>query len=316
MMLQEIVLSGTLGKDLKRGKTNISLTNLNPKMISLENRGKILASHIHLHDVLELQKQHYYTTNFLWNRLDSSVSSQYTTWDNTQKRGQHNLPNLIIDHRDHPNDEIMSKFGNCQKFQPIILRKMSTATSVLQFLRIVGNLKKLKRTGWVNNHVHEPETVASHMYRMAIISMITPHKDSTIDINKCIKMSLVHDLGEALVGDITPYDGVSEEDKYEREKAAFLKITGKLEEIEECKSIGEEIYSLWLEFEQGKTQEAQLVKEIDKFDMVLQADQYETEQGKDLESFFKYCNGYFKVPFMADLAKQLYQERQDRKDKK
>ena len=37
-------------------------------------------------------------------------------------------------------------------------------------------------------------------------------------------MAIVHDLAESIVGDITPLDGVSKEDKYKREKVNLLFI--------------------------------------------------------------------------------------------
>lgn len=38
-------------------------------------------------------------------------------------------------------------------------------------------------------------------------------KDPHLDINKCIRMALVHDMAEAITGDITPHDGISAEEK-------------------------------------------------------------------------------------------------------
>jgi putative hydrolase of HD superfamily len=54
--------------------------------------------------------------------------------------------------------------------------------NIIEFLRICGRLKKILRTGWVNNKVKDPESIASHMYRMAIISMVVDDKD--LDKNK------------------------------------------------------------------------------------------------------------------------------------
>jgi putative hydrolase of HD superfamily len=58
------------------------------------------------------------------------------------------------------------------------------------------------------------------MYRMSIMCFL--FKDIPgIDYSKCIKMALVHDLAEAIVGDITPYCGISSSEKQEREKVLF-----------------------------------------------------------------------------------------------
>lgn len=55
------------------------------------------------------------------------------------------------------------------------------------------------------------ESISDHMYRMSI--MVQLIQDSSIDKNKCIKMALVHDMAEAITGDITPDDGISAEAK-------------------------------------------------------------------------------------------------------
>ncbi|KAJ2790160.1 hypothetical protein H4R20_007059, partial [Coemansia guatemalensis] len=81
----------------------------------------------------------------------------------------------------------------------------SSASSVIEFLSIVERLKRTKRTGWINNGISGPESIADHMYRMGIMAMLID--DASIDRSKCVKMSIVHDLAEALIGDITPYDG-------------------------------------------------------------------------------------------------------------
>eukprot|EP01080_Neovahlkampfia_damariscottae_P002631 gene2631-3828_t len=187
----------------------------------------------------------------------------------------------------------------------------NSTNSIISFLKLLGKLKHLPRTGWVNYKVDKPETVASHMYRMAMISMLIT--DEKIDKQKCIKMSLVHDIGEAIVGDITPYDGVSEEDKFKMEEDALKKITKYLKDSGVCEEVSKEIFDLWMEYEENKTNEAIIVKDIDKFDMILQADEYETTQeNMKLDSFFDYTRGKFKHPFISELADTLDKQRKER----
>lgn len=52
------------------------------------------------------------------------------------------------------------------------------------------------------------------MYRMAVLAMLL---DDSYDRAKCIRMTLVHDLGEAIIGDITPYCGISVTEKHRLE---------------------------------------------------------------------------------------------------
>lgn len=95
-------------------------------------------------------------------------------------------------------------------------------------------------------------------------------------------MSLVHDLAESIVGDITPYDGVSKEEKQKREEAA-MKVIGETLD----KEMGELVLGLWREYEEGTSAEAQVVKDLDKYEMLIQAWEYENKYGEDLSEFFE-----------------------------
>lgn len=64
------------------------------------------------------------------------------------------------------------------------------------------------------------ESIADHMYRMSIMAQII--EDSKIDKSKCIKMALVHDMAEAITGDITPDDGISAEEKNRLETVKYF----------------------------------------------------------------------------------------------
>ncbi|EGC35887.1 hypothetical protein DICPUDRAFT_32675 [Dictyostelium purpureum] len=188
-------------------------------------------------------------------------------------------------------------------------------TNYLEFFKICGKLKHVKRTGWVNNGVHLPESVSDHMYRMAMFAMsldkdtLIAEDGNLIDKMKCLKMALVHDLGESLVGDFTPHDKITKEEKYELEKNAMIQITSTLD-----KEVGSEIFNLWQEYEDCSTNEAKLVKDFDKFEMILQAYEYEQqphqkENNIRLQSFFDSTRGKFHHPLFQNLATQLENDR-------
>lgn len=71
------------------------------------------------------------------------------------------------------------------------------------------------------------------------------------------------------------------------------------------------------EYEEQKTKEAKLVKDLDKFDMVLQAFEYETSQSRagTLEEFFKSTEGKFTHPKIKLWVDQLYKEREAKNSK-
>jgi putative hydrolase of HD superfamily len=103
------------------------------------------------------------------------------------------------------------------------------------------------------------------------------------------------------VGDITPHDNVSKEDKETRERAAFEEI----EQLLGRSSVAREMRQLWEEYEAGASAEARLVKDADRMDMIVQAFEYERAQGLSLEDFFASTRGGFTHPAMVALDAEL-----------
>ncbi|XP_053140752.1 5'-deoxynucleotidase HDDC2 isoform X5 [Hemicordylus capensis] len=140
--------------------------------------------------------------------------------------------------------------------------------TLLQFMKLVGQLKvsrrepgamkRVPRTGWVYRKVANPESVSDHMYRMAVMAMVT--EDKTLNKDRCIRLALIHDMAECIVGDIAPADNISKEEKHRREE----------------------------EYEYQSSAEARFVKELDQCEMILQALEYEELEGKPgrLQDFY------------------------------
>jgi len=168
------------------------------------------------------------------------------------------------------------------------------------FLQI-GLLKKILRTGWVLKGVKDPESVAEHIFRLAILSMLLA-KELKVDQLKLIKMALVHDLGEAIIGDIKWEEGTrivaSQEDKHRDEKKAIEKMFS-----------GDPNYSeyvdLWIEFNDQNTKEARALKLLDKLEMVIQAYEYKKEGYTDLEEFWQNAEKYLKGSQLEELFVKL-----------
>jgi hypothetical protein len=80
----------------------------------------------------------------------------------------------------------------------LIVSNSVNPVKALNFFAVVGKLKLLKRTGWVNNNVFEPESVADHMYRMSMLTFML--LDTDIKRDHLMKVCMIHDLAEALVG--------------------------------------------------------------------------------------------------------------------
>ncbi|CAA0242527.1 unnamed protein product [Arabidopsis thaliana] len=176
----------------------------------------------------------------------------------------------------------------------------SSVSSSIDFLTLCHRLKTTKRKGWINQGINGPESIADHMYRMALMALIAGDLTG-VDRERCIKMAIVHDIAEAIVGDITPSDGVPKEEKSRRETAALKEM---------CEVLGgglraEEITELWLEYENNASLEANIVKDFDKVEMILQALEYEAEHGKVLDEFFISTAGKFQTEIGKSWAAEI-----------
>lgn len=106
----------------------------------------------------------------------------------------------------------------------------------------------VKRTGWVLKNIPDPECVAGHMHRMAMMTFLLDSSQSSLDkvrfvifegycyicieinlirffsVSRCMQLALVHDLAECIVGDITPNCGIDPEEKHRREDEAMKSL--------------------------------------------------------------------------------------------
>merc|ERR1719468_212975 len=132
-----------------------------------------------------------------------------------------------------------------------------------------------------------------------------------LDSGKCVKMALVHDLAESLVGDLVvegnKQDNISREEKIRRERDALHGICDDL-----GGPAGEEIRALWEEFETGESAEARHLRDLDKFEMVLQASEYEESQKIPLPDFFRTTEGKFGTPLFQALDGEVRKRRSER----
>lgn len=187
----------------------------------------------------------------------------------------------------------------------------SSSSSAIDFLTLCHTLKTTKRKGWVNHGIKGAESIADHMYRMALMSLIASDVPG-LSRERCIKIALVHDIAEAIVGDITPSDGVPKAEKSRMEQEALNKM---------CQVLGggmraDEIQELWLEYENNSSLEANVVKDFDKVEMILQALEYEMEHGKVLDEFFISTAGKFQTEIGKSWAAEIISRRKSLSAKK
>jgi putative hydrolase of HD superfamily len=151
------------------------------------------------------------------------------------------------------------------------------------FFHSVLKLKTVKRAGWISKvKFKDAESVADHTFSMCAMAMLLADMLG-LDTRRAMKMVILHDLAESVVGDYMPGD-VSANQKLAKEKNAMKSILAGLPR----KARGE-YEKIWLEYLQNKTQVARFVHRIDKLEMALQANQYAKQgyAGKLLSPFFE-----------------------------
>ena len=157
-------------------------------------------------------------------------------------------------------------------------------------------LKSLKRKGWVLRGISDTESVADHSYSVSMLVMVMAEK-LKLDTEECIKIALIHDLAESVVGDLTPFD-----DKYSKKKELEDKAMTKIIEETGLLFIGQ----LWKEYMEQKTTEAKLVSDMDKIEMVIQALDYKRRYPeKNLDEFLVYVKGKLQLEDSMKLYEKL-----------
>jgi putative hydrolases of HD superfamily len=160
--------------------------------------------------------------------------------------------------------------------------------NLVSFFRIVCNLKAIKRSGWIHkSNITSPESVADHSYSMCMMSMILA-EIMNLDSGYIMKMVIIHDLAESMVGDHMP-DNKSSEEKQLLEDKAMKKIISKLPN-----SLRKNYFRIWNEYINNITVNAKFVHNMDKLEMALQAKEYEFEgyPKEVLQPFIKSATDY------------------------
>jgi putative hydrolase of HD superfamily len=137
------------------------------------------------------------------------------------------------------------------------------------FFAHVATLKRLPRTGWVQRGVPDPESVAAHSFGVAALAAVTASAVGA-DPARAVLVAVIHDVAEALTGDLTPADGVPGDTKRRREEQAARRILAGVDP-------NGTLMAAWLDYAERRTPEGRLVKDLDKIDMALQADAYARE---------------------------------------
>ena len=175
---------------------------------------------------------------------------------------------------------------------------------IIDFFKTAVNLKKIQRQGWVDKlSIKDPESVADHSFSMAIMGMVTSDLEN-YNTEKILKMVLLHDLAESEIGDYTP-DEISTEKKNELENNAFSEILKSLPDFLKL-----QYEKIWHEYQENKSLESQLVHQLDRLEMALQAKAYETEghSKEKLATFFESAEKDISNPKLKELFRNIIED--------
>lgn len=148
---------------------------------------------------------------------------------------------------------------------------MEKINKVLDFYILTNSLKDKIRSGVSLWHISKDrlESVAEHIYGTCMLAIaLDSEYEFNIDIKKAILMIVIHELEECYIGDLTPFDNITREEKIEKGEQAVSEILSGLVKKEEY-------LQLTKEYNRKTTPEAIFASNCDKLEMLLQMKIYE-----------------------------------------
>lgn len=163
-------------------------------------------------------------------------------------------------------------------------------------------LKLLPRIGWLQRGVQKVESIAEHSFGVAALALIVGDLHPGLDRARLLSIALVHDLAEALIGDLPASASrlLGKAAKHEAERKAMLELFGGLPQRDDY-------LELWEEYCRAASTEARLVKALDRLEMLAQALAYERAGARGLGEFWEDRDGWAdEFPVVRAMADQLF----------
>lgn len=171
-------------------------------------------------------------------------------------------------------------------------------TELLKILKVAEKLKCNTRHCYTSSGRHE--SVAEHCWRTALMAMLIENEFPEADMNKVIKMILIHDLGEAFTGDIPTFEKTSKDEAKENNVLDEWVQTFPEPERSQWQELYREMNAL-------ETQEAKIYKALDKMEAVIQHDESDLSTWLPLEYDLQLQYGKENVQF-SEYTKNLKAE--------
>jgi putative hydrolase of HD superfamily len=176
----------------------------------------------------------------------------------------------------------------------------------LTFLRSAERLKTVLRSGWTSTG--QRESVAEHTWRLCLMALVFAERYTNLDFARLIRICIIHDLGEALSGDVPAPVQAAGVDKSGRERADLVELVEPLP-----RRLRQQIVDLWDEYDAAVSPEARLAKALDKFETIMQHNQGQNPAAFDYRFNLEYGRRFTEGdPFLAAVRATLDRETEER----
>ncbi|MDD5731247.1 MAG: HD domain-containing protein [Candidatus Omnitrophica bacterium] len=170
--------------------------------------------------------------------------------------------------------------------------------SIINFLAEAGQLKRVKRSGWWVAGIKDPESVAEHSFRCAVLGYILAKMEKQ-DPYQVLLIALFHDIHEARTNDLHKISlNYFNFEKIER--TVYRQQTGLLEKI-----MKNELDTILASYNAQKTPAAIIARDADILECILQAKEYLDQGFTQAKSFMSVGNKYLKTRSAKTLFKQI-----------
>lgn len=178
----------------------------------------------------------------------------------------------------------------------------SELAGTLEFLRAAEQLKNTVRNSWTSGG--HRESVAEHTWRLCLMSLVFAREFPEVDFARLVKICIIHDLGEAIGGDIpAPQQAAAAQGKAAQERRDLLLLLEPLPQ-----HLGDEITALWDEYEAAESPEARLAKALDKLETIMQHNQGKNPAGFDYRFNLGYGKRYTAGDPLIEAVREMLDE--------
>ena len=166
---------------------------------------------------------------------------------------------------------------------------------LLRFWQYAAELKREPRKGWKSKVEGRVESVADHSYAVALLAMYEGERRG-YDLEKILKLALIHDLEEAITGDLTPKDKARRGPArvLKDREGAILELASKVPARSRASYL-----KLWRDLRKPQSNEARLVRQLDKVEMAFQAHAYGKRTGpRKMRDFYESASKEIEDPIL------------------